>query len=44
MAAADENVRTLEALVAAPLLARIAFAASPDAAKIAAMLDTRGLA
>jgi len=43
MAAADENVRALEALVAAPLLARIAFAASPDAAKIAATLDTRKL-
>ena len=44
MAAADENVRALEALIAAPMLARIAFDASPDATKIAAMLDIRSLA
>jgi dethiobiotin synthetase len=30
MAAADENVRALEALIAAPLLARIAFSAVPE--------------
>ena len=43
MAAADENVRALEALIAAPLLARIAFAATPDSAASAALLDTRKL-
>jgi len=43
MAAADENVRALEALIAAPLLARIAFAATPDPAVSAALLDTRKL-
>lgn len=43
MAAADENVRALETLIAAPLLARIAFAASPDPAASAALLDTRKL-
>ena len=43
MAAAEDNVRALEALVAAPLLARIAFAAGPEAANVAAMLDTRKL-
>ncbi len=43
MAVADENVRALEALVAAPLLARIAFAASPEAANISVTLDTRKL-
>jgi dethiobiotin synthetase len=43
MDAAEDNVRALEALVAAPLLARIAFAAGPEAAKIAAALDTRTL-
>jgi len=39
MAAADENVRALEALMATRLLARIAFAADPDPAAIAATLD-----
>jgi len=43
MAAADENVRALETLIAAPLLARIAFAATPDPAVSAALLDTRKL-
>jgi dethiobiotin synthetase len=43
MAAADENVRTLETLIAAPLLARIAFSARPDSAVSAALLDTRKL-
>jgi dethiobiotin synthetase len=43
MDAAEDNVRALEALVAAPLLARIAFAAGPEAANIAAALDTRKL-
>jgi len=43
MAAADENVRALETLIAAPLLARIAFAASPDVAASAPLLDTRRL-
>ena len=43
MAAADQNVRALEALIAAPLLARIAFTASPDPAVSAALLDTRKL-
>ena len=43
MAAADENVRALETLIAAPLIARIAFAATPDPAASAALLDTRKL-
>ena len=43
MAAADENVRALETLIAAPLLARIAFTARPDPAVSAALLDTRKL-
>jgi dethiobiotin synthetase len=44
MSAADENVRALEALIAAPLLARIAFSAAPGAAAGATLLDTRQLA
>ncbi len=43
MAAADENVGALETLIPAPLLARIAFAARPDPAVSAALLDTRKL-
>ena len=43
MAAADENVWALETLIAAPLLARIAFTARPDPAVSAALLDTRKL-
>ena len=43
MAAADENVRALETLIAAPLLARIAFTAIPDPAVSAALLNTRKL-
>jgi dethiobiotin synthetase len=43
MAAAEENVRALETLISAPLLARIAFAAAPDPASGAALLDTRKL-
>jgi dethiobiotin synthetase len=40
MIAADENVRALETLITAPLLARIAFTATPDSAASAALLDT----
>ena len=40
MIAADDNVRTLEALIAAPLIARIAHAASPDSAALAGILET----
>jgi dethiobiotin synthetase len=43
MAAAEENVRALETLIAAPLLARIAYTATPDSAASAALLDTRKL-
>ncbi|HEX9673955.1 MAG TPA: dethiobiotin synthase [Burkholderiales bacterium] len=43
MAAADENVHALESLIAAPLIARIAFAATPDPAAGAALLDTHKL-
>ena len=43
MAAAEENVRALETLISAPLLARIAFAAAPDPASGAALVDTRKL-
>jgi dethiobiotin synthetase len=43
MAAADENVRALETLITAPLLARIAFAAAPQSAVNAGLLDTRKL-
>ncbi len=40
MNAANENVRALEALISAPLLARVAFSASPEPAAIAARLDS----
>ena len=43
MSAADENVQALETLITAPLLARFAFAATPDPASGAALLDTRKL-
>jgi len=43
MVAANQNVQVLAALIAAPLLARIAFAASPDPALCALLLDTRAL-
>jgi dethiobiotin synthetase len=43
MDAADDNVRALEALVAAPLLARIAFAATPEPAAVAGRLDVAKL-
>lgn len=43
MAASDENVRALETLIAAPLLARIAYTAIPDPAVSAALLDIRKL-
>jgi len=43
MAAADDNVQALETLIAAPLLARIAYTATPDSATSAALLDTRKL-
>jgi dethiobiotin synthetase len=39
MAAATENVQTLEQRISAPLLARIAFAADPDPKEIAAAFD-----
>jgi len=41
MAAAEENVRALETLIGAPLLARIAFTASPDTVAGDALFDTR---
>jgi dethiobiotin synthetase len=44
MDAADENVRALERHLAAPLLARVAHAAAPQPAAVAALLDTRRLA
>jgi dethiobiotin synthetase len=44
MAAADENVRALEVLLAAPLVARIAYATPIDARAIAARLDLARLA
>ena len=40
MIAADDNVRTLEALIAAPLIARIAHAVGPDPAALAGVLET----
>jgi dethiobiotin synthetase len=43
MAVADENVRALEALIAAPLLARIAYSADPDPATVAAGFDGAAL-
>ena len=43
MEAADDNVRSIERRVGAPLLARIAHAPSPRAAAVAASLDTRRL-
>jgi dethiobiotin synthetase len=43
MAAVEENVRTLEMLIPAPLLAHIAFTATPDIAISAALLDMRML-
>lgn len=43
MAAADENVRALETLIAAPLLARIAYVAMPDPEAIAAVFDLNSL-
>lgn len=38
MSRADENVAALERRLAAPLLARVPYAASPDAVRVAAML------
>ena len=43
MRAADENVRALEMLIAAPLLARIAFDPAPGPVGGTALLDTRKL-
>jgi len=43
MTAAEENVRALETLIAAPLLARIAYTTTPDSAAGATLLDTRKL-
>jgi dethiobiotin synthetase len=43
MAAADENVRALETLVAAPLLPRIANVAMPDPEAIATVFDLNSL-
>jgi hypothetical protein len=40
MAAADENVHALEALIDAPLLARVAFSAKPKPMDVAGQLDT----
>jgi dethiobiotin synthetase len=39
MAAADDNVRALQSLIAAPMLARIPFAATPDPASVAVRLE-----
>ena len=44
MAAADDNVRALEARLAAPLIARVAYATRVDARHIAARLDLARLA
>ena len=41
MAAPDENVRALETLIAAPLLAHIAFTATPENAADTALFETR---
>jgi dethiobiotin synthetase len=43
MAAADENLHALQALIDAPLLARVAFATEPRAGAIAAVMDTSPL-
>ena len=43
MTAAEENVRALETLIAAPLLARIAFTTTRDSAEIATLPETRKL-
>ena len=43
MDAADDNVHALEALLAAPLLARIAFAAKPEPAVVAGRLNIADL-
>jgi dethiobiotin synthetase len=43
MDAADENVRSLERRIQAPLIARVAHTAAPQAAAVAALLDTRRL-
>jgi dethiobiotin synthetase len=43
MDAADENVRSLERRIEAPLIARVAHAAAPQPAAVAALLDTRRL-
>jgi len=43
MTAADENVRALEGLIAAPQLARVAFHAPPDPTEVAARLDLAAL-
>ncbi len=40
MEAADDNARDLQALIRAPMLARVAFAADVRAAAVAAVLDT----
>jgi dethiobiotin synthetase len=39
MIAADENIQTLGALIAAPLIARVAHGARPDPAALAGALD-----
>jgi dethiobiotin synthetase len=39
MAAADDNVTALEALIAAPMLARVAFSPGPDPSAVAARLE-----
>jgi dethiobiotin synthetase len=43
MEAADDNVGSIERLIAAPLIARIAHSAAPQAGACAALLDTRRL-
>ena len=43
MEAADENVRSLERRIGAPLIARVAHTAAPQPAAVAALLDTRRL-
>jgi dethiobiotin synthetase len=44
MARADENVAALEERLAAPLIARVAYSASPEAARVASLLEVERLA
>jgi dethiobiotin synthetase len=43
MSAQDENVRSLEQLIEAPLIARVGYCAQPQPAVVAALLDTFAL-